>query len=49
MSEGPRPNCKKFSLMESVARVFCVSIILAIIVNVVVLCVIARIVGQSRG
>jgi len=35
MSEGPKPNGKKFSLMESVARVFCVSIILAIIVNVV--------------
>ena len=35
MSEGPKPNGKNFSLMESVARVFCVSIILAIIVNVV--------------
>ena len=35
MSEGSKPNGKKFSLMESVARVFCVSIILSIIVNVV--------------
>ena len=49
MSEEPDPSKKKSSLVESVARVLCVSIILAIIVNVVVLCVIARITGQSRG
>ena len=49
MSEEPTPKNKKFSLWESVARIICVSIILAIIVNAIVLCVIARIIGQSRG
>ena len=31
MSEGPKPNGKKFSLTESVARVFCVSIIVNVV------------------
>jgi len=49
MSEAPNPNDKKFSLMESVARVLCLTFFLAIIVNVIALCVIAWITGQSRG
>jgi hypothetical protein len=49
MSEEPNPNDKKFSLIESVVRVLGLTFILAIIVNVVVLCVIAWITGQSRG
>ncbi len=48
MSEEPNPKNKKFSLIESVVRVLCLTFILAIIVNVVVLCVIAWITGQSR-
>lgn len=48
MSEEQNPKDKKFSLIESVVRVTCLTFILAIIVNVIVLCVIARITGQSR-
>ena len=48
MSEEPNPNDKKFSLIESVVRVLCLTFILAIIVNVIALCVIAWITGQSR-
>jgi len=48
MSEEPNPNEKKFSLIESVVRVLCLTFILAIIVNVIALCAIAWITGQSR-
>lgn len=41
MSEEPNPNDKKFSLIESVVRVLCLTFILAIMVNVIALCVIA--------
>lgn len=49
MSEEPNPNDRKFSLIGSLVRVLGLTFILAIIVNVVVLCVIAWITGQSRG
>lgn len=48
MSEEPNSKDRKFSLIESVIRVLCLTFILAILVNVVVLCVIAWITGQSR-
>jgi hypothetical protein len=48
MSEEPNPKDKKSSLIESVVRVLCLTFILAISENVVVLCVIAWITGQSR-
>jgi hypothetical protein len=49
MSEEPAPKQKKFSWIESVVRVLCVSFFLAIVVNVVVLASIAWITGQSRS
>ena len=48
MSEEPNSKDRKFSLIESVIRVLCLTFILTILVNVVVLCVIAWITGQSR-
>jgi hypothetical protein len=47
MSEEPNPNDHRFSGVESVIRVLCVSVFLSAIVFFVIGFVIARIVGQG--
>lgn len=48
MSPEHPPRARKSSLVDSIARVFFATIVLAIIVNVVVLGVMAWITGQGR-